>query len=557
MRKNKFKRKMNYNYPAAKKLIAVFMAVLFLFPATMSACTKFSKDDLQKEITIAINMSPVTMDPQMVSDVATGEIVRYLTSTLYKLDENNTPVPGIAESYEMSEDCLTVTFHLRDDVLWSNGEPVTADDFVCGLERLADPALGSNAAYMITDCCIIKNSLEVTTGKLPVGELGVSAPDKNTFIIQLEEPCPYILSLVSTLNFSPCNRAFCHRMGEKYASSPETVLSCGPFALESYEPLAKQIHLVKNPYYYDAGLSDLKGVCFQVVQNSQQAVMCYESGDMDIITIGGEMMNLAKDDPEFRMVHSAAIFYLDIGYDNPVCQNRNIRKALCKSVDRESIVNNVVRSAAPLERLIPQGFYSETDGTDFAADPHCYADDIAYDPKAAKECWEQGLKELGVSEVNLQLVYASSAEQLVEAVTDQMENNLPGLTVNLKPVTAKESMMAYSEGGYDLIASGWAADYYDPTGFLLRYLTGSGGESYSNEEFDQLYDSAQTPEMTANPDERNKVLHKAEDLLMEDAAFIPIYTNTKCFLVSKDVGNFYPVSGGDYEIPDVLSKEVK
>ena len=131
-----------------------------------------------------------------------------------------------SQSSEITDGGLTVTYHLRDDLKWSNGDPLTAEHFVYAFQRIADPATKSGSIYLITDCCMVANAEKISTGELPVSELGVSAPDKKAFVIELEQPCPYLNSLVSLCCFSPCSREFVNSCSGSYASSADTLLSC-------------------------------------------------------------------------------------------------------------------------------------------------------------------------------------------------------------------------------------------------------------------------------------------------------------------------------------------
>jgi multiple sugar transport system substrate-binding protein len=170
---------------------------------------------------------------------------------------------------------------------------------------------------------MVANAEKISIGELPVSELGVSAPDKKTFVIELEQPCPYLNSLVSLCCFSPCSREFVNSCSGSYASSADTLLSCGPYVMDRYEPLASQIHLSPNKYYYkDAGITT--GVNLQVVGDAQQALMCYETGMLDVIRITGELADLAKDDPHLKAFSTAQIYRLDINHQsNNALKNLN------------------------------------------------------------------------------------------------------------------------------------------------------------------------------------------------------------------------------------------
>ena len=247
----------------SKRAGLFILCILFVLLSGGCAPAKAAKDGA--ELNVHLRQSPAAIDPQLISDVFSSEVSSYYTGTLYEVDPERNLVPGLAESSEVSEDGLTVTYHIRDGLLWSDGRPLTAEDFVYGLQRLADPETKSNSVYLITDCCAVLNAGKVAAGELPVSELGVYAPDYLTLVIRLEQPCPYLNALITMPCFSPCNREFFASCGGSYATSPETLLSCGPYTLDRYEPLATQIHFTKNPYYYHADRISLSGVNLQVI----------------------------------------------------------------------------------------------------------------------------------------------------------------------------------------------------------------------------------------------------------------------------------------------------
>ena len=510
----------------------------------------------KRELNIAMAGSPETIDPQLVSDSLSAEVTAFFSSTLYIYDQYRELVPGLAESCDVSTDGCTYTFHLRDGLRWSNGSPLTSDDFVFALQRLADPATGSETIYIITDCCSIKNAAEINSGKLPISELGVSAPDNRTFVIELNEPCPYLKALTTHTSMTPTSRAFFNSCGNSYATSAETILSCGPYDLDRYEPLASQIHLVKNPDYYDADSVKADALNLQVVSNVQQGMMCYQAGSIDIVNIKGELAELAVDDPHLQNFSTAAMYFLDINHrSNENLQNKNIRMALAKAIDRESIVKNVLRTGFDsLTRINPPGYYQDTNGNDFAGDEDNYDEYLGYDPERAGEYWNKGIGELGVSSISLELMYLSSQQNMIEAVADQMKKNLPGLDLKLKPVSSKVWGSARGNGGYDLLFYGWIADYADPTSFYMLFVSGAGAEGYDNPDFDRLFLDSGSEGDTSK---RNEMLHEMEDILCKDVAAIPLFSGAESFLVADGVSGMQLYPTGAVVVPVGFEKEVK
>ncbi len=535
--------------------------ILFVWMFVCCVCTGCSNGrNKSEELNMAITSSPQTMDPQLCFDTISGSVLNFMCSGLYRCNEKMESVPDLAESYDVSDDGLIYTFHLREDLKWSDGSSLTAEDFVCAFQRLADPDVGSSSAFLITDACVIKNAAEINSGELPVNTLGVSSPDDYTFVVELEKPCPYFLDLLSGENFAPCNVSFYHSLGDSYAKSVETSLSSGPYILDWYEPLATQIHLTKNPYYCHADEITIPGVSIQVATNQQQALMAFEAGDIDITEVSRELIELAEDDAELHVLPMASSFYILLNEkDNPYLQNRNIRLAIAKSIDRDSLMKNVLHKGNDaMTRVIPPGFYIDWNGHDFAEDSSKFDKLAGYDPSEAKRLWEKGLKELGVDSIDMKLLYKADENDLMEAVAAQMERALPGLKIE-KQVTAsiKEVIEREKRGEYDMISFHWYADYADPCTFLGRFISTASSYGYRNPEYDEMYALVQSEEYALEPEKRDKQMYKAEEFLIEDMGIIPLYTQGRAVLVKENVTGYHLSSVGSRCVVSTLRKEAE
>ncbi len=538
-----------------RKSIYLLLTLLFLC-CIATGCGRAAHSS--EELNIAISRAPQTMDPQLSEDLDSSFAIQFMSGSLFATGEEKELTPCLAKGYELSEDGLTYTIHLKENLKWSDGSPLTAEDFVCAFQRLADPDVGSEAVFLITDSCLIKNAREVNAGELPVNMLGVSSPDHETLVVELETPCPYFLRLLEKESFSPCSADFYHSMGDQYARNPQSILSSGPYILDKYEPLATQIHFTKNPYYVEADKITIPGITLQVIANQQQALMCFETGSVDTTKVGGTLLELTEGDEELQVFPFAGVYYIYVNQKgNPALQNRKIRQALSMSIDRESLVKNILRQGnTAMRRAVPPGFYIESDGRDFSEDSQRYEAFAGFNPARAKELWKEGLSELGVSALRISFSYSSGQNNLMEAIAAQMENNLPGLAVEKKIVSGKELSQAMTKGEYDLLASGWVADYPDPTAFLGMFVSGGSRVSYINQEYDRLYNLAKSVEYTQNPAKRDELLHKTEDLLMEDAGVFPLFTQGAPWLISKKVKGFQMTALG-IMIKSGLSKEVE
>lgn len=523
-----------------KKTLAVcltFIMVIGLF----SGCGRTVEADSDRELNITINTTPATMVGQMCSDDVSSTCSKLYLGGLYEYDENNNAVPSLAESSEISEDGLTITYHLRDGLVWSDGRKLTASDFVFAFKYLANPLTGSNALYLITDCCAIKNVNKILSKELPLDQLGVSAPDDRTFVVELEKPCPYINSLFCKPNFSPINEEFYNSCHGEYGSSADTLLSCGPFTVDRYEPMAMQIHYTKNENYVFSSKIHVPGVTLQVIANTQQSVMSYKNGDFDAVVVSGDVLEKESDNPDLVEFTAASMKYLYVNCRaNDTMNNKNIRIAISKSIDRESIVNDYYHAGySVLQRISARGYYQDTNGEDFFGDDHRYDETIAYDPEKAREYWEKGLAEIGNRNPEITIAFTQAGQGLAEIIQQDCEKNLPGLKFKMITLQNKDWLVAPHNDKYDLIITGWVGDYADPTTFMNLCVTDSLGEySYSNPEYDKLIGRSDDADIAFDPVKRNELLHKAEDIAMGDAAIIPLAQSLPSSLVRGSVKGY-------------------
>ena len=228
-----------------------------------------------------------SMDPSMATDEFGFQFIGATMEGLYRLDENAQPVEGIATGHEVSKDGLTWTFTLREDAQWSNGDPVTAHDFVYAWQRAVDPNTGSEyGPYMMSG--VIKNAEAVNEGEVPVEELGVTAEDDYTLVVELEQPVPYFESLTTFGTFMPLNEKFVEEQGDKFATSTDTLLFNGPYTLENWTSTAQEWDLVKNENYWDADTVQVDRINHVVVKDPATSVRLYEEGSVDRATISSD-----------------------------------------------------------------------------------------------------------------------------------------------------------------------------------------------------------------------------------------------------------------------------
>ncbi|MDO4340354.1 MAG: peptide ABC transporter substrate-binding protein [Eubacteriales bacterium] len=530
---------------ATVSLLTVSALVLGLVGFNTTAYAETGTSDLN----IMLETPVESLDPQQATDGTSFEVIADYTDGLMQMDADGQAVPALAESYDLSEDGLVYTFHLRD-ANWSNGDPVTAADFVYAWQRAVDPDIASEYAYMLSDIGQVVNAAEIIAGEKDKSELGVTAVDDKTLEVKLNVPVSYFLSLMYFPTFYPVNQAFLESVGDTFGTSPETVLSNGAFVMDTYEPAATAFHLTKNEDYWDADRVQLPGLNYQVIQDSQQALMSYQTGALDTTLVNGEQVDQVKDDPEFQTIGAGYLWYVSPNMDAvPELANLNIRLAMTNAINREAITADVLKDGSlPTYTAVPMQFAAGPDGSDYSADQTRYADVCADDAEKAAEYWAAGLEELGISELTLDMVVdADDAPQKVaQVLKEQWETTLPGLTVNLTIEPKKQRVQDMQDGNFQLGLTRWGPDYADPMTYLGMWITGNSNNYglWSNADYDAIIAECTTGDLCTDAEGRWARLYDAEKIVMDEAVIFPLYTQANAEMLSSKVTGieFHPVA---------------
>lgn len=518
--------------------------------AETTAAAEASGEASTEDLKIMMETPVESLDPQQATDGTSFEVIADYTDGLMQMDADGKAVNAIAESYETSDDGLTWTFHLRQDAKWSNGTPVTAKDFVFGWQRAVDPDVASEYAYMLSDIGQVKNAQDIIDGKKDKSELGVTAVDDYTLKVELNAPVSYFLSLMYFPTFYPVNEEFFNTCADTFGTSPETTLSNGAFVLDQYEPAATEFHLTKNPDYYDADKVSLTGLDYQVIQDSQQALMSFQNGELDMTLVNGDQVDQVKDDPAFKSIGAGYLWYVSPNMAKvPELANDNIRKALTFAIDRTAITEDVLKDGCkPTFTAVPPEFAAGPDGSDFSADQEKFKDVCDSDAAKAAEYWQKGLEELGETGFELEMVVdADDAPQKVATVLqEQWQTTLPGLTVTLKVEPKKQRVQDMQDGNYQLGLTRWGPDYADPMTYLGMWVTNNSNNYglWSNADYDAIIAECTTGDLATDAQGRWNKLYDAEQLVMNESVIFPLYTQCNAEMISTKVSGveFHPVA---------------
>lgn len=493
-----------------------------------------------------------TMDSALVTDAVGFDLLNNVNEGLYRLSQENIAVPALSDGEPtVSEDGLVYTFTLRDSN-WSDGTPVTANDFEYAWKRAMNPDTASEyGPYMMSG--VIKNATAISNGEAEYTELGIKAIDEKTLEVTLEKPIPYFLSLMSFGTFLPQKEEFVTAQGENYAKNSESLLYNGPFTLAKWDGTGLSWQLLKNEQYWDKDTVKLTEINYDVVKETATAVNLYTNGEKDRAGLSGEYAMQYAADPELLTELETSVFYFKYnqerqGEKTPLA-NVNIREAISKAFNKEDLASVVLANGSTAAySFIPKDFVFDEDGNDFR---DVNGDMAVFNADEAKAAWEKGLAELGVTELSLEILGGDTelSKKMDEYFKAQLEGNLPGLTITLKEVPFNVRLDLDTNQDYDIQVAGWGPDYQDPFTFLSLWETDGGNNqmSYSNPEYDQLLTDINGSLATDIP-ARWEAMAKAEKLIVDqDFAVGPIYQRGLMFLQKPYVkGVIAHPFGGDY-----------
>ena len=530
-----------------RKILAIISIIALTF--SLTACgggTKDSKAEGNNEsvedtstsgspLKVQIDAEIASMDPQIATDGISFEVLAAVTEGLYSLSDDGSAVEAIADKVEKSEDGLTYTVTLKD-TKWSNGTPVTAKDFVFAWRRLVDPATASEYSF-IAGIAGIKNADAIVNGEITPDQLGITAKDDKTLVIELDTPVPFFESLMAFPSFFPVNEEFYNKCGDKFATTVDTILCNGAFKVASYEPAATTINLEKNTNYWDADKVQLSGIQYQVIKDSQQTMLSYQNGDLDVATLSGEQVEQFQSDPEFKNIMSGYLWYIASNKKVAGLDNENLRKAISLSYDKEAIVNNILKDGSiKADFLVPTLLATGPHGKDFRDGTDTY---LSTDKAKALEYYDKAKTELGKDsfEYTMLIDDAESAQNVAQFIQAEIQTNLPGVTINIETMPKKNRVERMQEGTFELGLTRWGPDYADPMTYLDMWITGSPNNygAWSNTEYDSLIQSAKKGELALDSEKRWEALKKAEKMVMDEAVICPVYQQGNAVMIKKNV----------------------
>jgi oligopeptide transport system substrate-binding protein len=512
--------------------LGIGMAVALL---TMTSTLALAQNLADTQVLrIGNGSEPATLDPQLTENSQDHHIERDLFEGLVYIDKNGKPVPGQAESWTLSPDGLTYTFKLRAGLKWSNGDPLTAEDFAWSWRRAVNPATGSKYSFLFFP---IKNGEAIVTGAdKKIDDLGVRAVDPQTFEVTLKAPTGYFLALLGHSTFLPVHRASVEKFGNQFTRAGNLV-SNGPFVLKEWTPQSRVV-AVKNPNYWDAANTHLAEVDYYPIENQNEELKRYRAGEIDVTNeVPSDQVDFIKKDlpGQLHIDPLLGTYYLGFNMTKPPFNdNPKLREAINMVIDREAIVSKITKTGeVPAYSWVPPGLPGyESQFVEWKDWP--MAQRIAKAKELYKEAGYGPDKPLTV---DLRYNTSENHKKIMIAVAAMIHQAL-GINASLVNEEFKVFLETRKEKKVtQLFRDGWLADYADPNSFaeLLQSTSGLNDMGYNNPDYDKL---VQTASMTVDPAKRDELLQQAEKLVVTDLPIVPIYGYTNKRLIKPYVVGF-------------------
>ncbi len=507
-----------------KKLLSLVLVLALCL--TMLTSIALASENGGDELNISLATSPETIDPTRNSavDGACYAVHQFEPLMRYKWDGSGVEY-GMAESYDVSEDGMTWTFHLRDSK-WSDGEPVKAGDFVFAYRRLVDPKLA--APYAMDMGGFIKNGAAIVEGKMEKTELGIKAIDDKTVEITLEKPCPFFAEIAAFPVFSPLREDAITKAGDdNWIKSPETYLTNGAFQMESFT-LDEKMVSVPNPGYWDAASIKPAKINWLFLSDDKADLAALRAGEADYIdSMPQEEIKALKADGLYGAIPQLGTYYVSFNFGKPPLDNVLVRKALTLAIDTDFIAN-VLRegSVAPAEAFVGTGFKTSGASKLFRDGYATYVAPAQYEEN--KKLAQEALAEAGypngegIPKIEYLLNDNTGHIMIAEAI-QKMWKDVLNVDIEIRVAEWATVTADRREGNFNIARNGWIGDYNDPATMLTLFLSTSGNNDgkYNNPAYD-----AKIAESFAekDPDKRDALLHEAEDILIgQDWACAPVY----------------------------------
>ncbi len=519
------------------------------------------KMDKEQYLNVLLQAEPKSLDPSKSSDRYSSEVLTNVMESLTRIQTNEEGkdiiTPGMAEKWEVSEDNLTWTFTLRD-AKWSDGQPVTAEQFVYGIKRTIDPKTASEYAFLLYP---IKNAVAYNSNKAKAEDVGVKAIDEKTLEFTLERPCSYFLDLTYFKVMEPQRKDIVEKHGDKYGTEADTMVFCGPFTIKEWVHNNK-VELAKNSEYWDAENVKLEKATMKIIKEPNSRMNELYNGSLDLAGVSKPEWIEKFDKTEkfdVKKGYDGSATYMYFNQQSKYFKNAKIRKAFSIAMDRDGMVKALYKDLAePATAWCPPKV--EIGGVDYRERANYLpVEDLKKENSDPKALLIEGLKELGLdpdpSKHTIKFIQSGTDATTKEFAEFEQQNYKEVLGINMDPEYCEWAVFQArtQDGDYEIASQGWGGDYNDPSTFFDVWLSTSGVNrvNWKSEKYDELIKNANG---SADPEEKAKLFAEAEKMLIYDeAVFSPGVWRYKNTYLRKYVKNYNSPTFGVIDLKNVYT----
>lgn len=531
-----------------KKLLAT-SATVTLSALALAACGSKNAGSDSQTLNWTDSAEIPTMDLSKATDATSFNQLNNVMEGLYRLGKDNKVEPGIAKSTKVSDDGLTYTFKLRKDAKWSNGDPVTAKDFVYSWQRTVDPKTGSQYVSLFDG---IKNASDIADGKKPVSELGIKATDDHTLVVTLDKKIPYFKLLMGFPIFFPQNQKVVEQYGSKYGTASKYMVYDGPFKQTGWTGSNLNWKLQKNNNYWDKKSVKLNTINYQVNKSPNTSYNLYQSNKLDASPLSNEQAKQLKGKKGYLERVGASTFMLAFNTEKSDFANADVRRGISMAINRKEFANNVLGGGTvPADTITAKGLV-KVGNKDYTAG--VAGNKFAQFNKAeAKKYLDKGLKELGKDKLEFTILSddTDNAKKSTEFLQSQIQTAFGNkVKVKTQNVPFKTRLSRQSSGDFEVSIYGWGADFADPISFLDLFTSDNAQNlaKWKNADYDKLIAASKTE---SDVNKRFKDLQDAETIFLNEDGLSPLYYQVTPWVVNEKVkGIVYNSAGANYNFKD-------
>lgn len=528
-----------------KRLLFSFLVIVLFVVPVLTACGNTAKqtssetgsttNNIKQEITLNAMSEPPTLDPALATDTTSGWVIEHLFEGLYTTDKNGDIVKGAAKDIQVSDDGKTYTITIRDDAKWSDGDPLTAYDFEYAWKRVLNPETASDFAFYLY---YIKGAEAYNSGEATVDQVGVKAIDDHTLVVELEEPVGFFDKMLTFWVYFPVKKSLVEE-NKDWAAEAETLVSNGAYKLTSWIH-DSEVVIEKNDQYYNKNEITMEKVTWVMINQATTYYQMYKGGQIDLIqSIPADAIQTEKSNEEFKITPLFGTYMFMFNVKKEPFNNPKVREAFNLAIDREAITNHITLSGeTPAYAFVPYGVKTPS-GEDFRAQKEAY---LKKDLEKAKQLIQEAMQEEGWTKFpEVTLIYNTSEnhKKIAEAIQDMLKKNL-GIEITLENQEWKAYLERTNSSDFQMARMGWVGIFLDPS-VILDYFLGDSPNNrtlWISEKYDDLLHKGKVEQ---DQTKRMEYLHQAEEVLMQELPFMPIYFYSNNYLTSKKFeGIVYP-----------------